>query len=260
MDEIKPPFIPGDDLSKARTVSGGPWYRRWWVYTIVGLLVFWFGTPFLLGTIISKYAPTESALPKPSGSFTAGSDVGATPPGLVDVVTTDDPTIGSPAAPVVIVEFADFQCPFCRNSSPVLKQVLAKYPEAVRLIYRDFPLIDDHDQAVAAAEAANCAYAQGKFWEYHDRLYEEQANLGEELYQSLAREFGLDLATFNRCREGHLQLADIQADYEAGLAAGVGGTPTWFVNGYKLQGDIPAKDWDKVVVEVLKLTLNKPKP
>ncbi len=249
--------IPQTDLTHSEPMPTlpRPWYRRWWTYGILGFLIFWFGVPLVL----KFFVPTQPGLPDPSGGFTASTEGGTVPAGLVDVVTADDPSRGSPAAPVVIVEFGDFQCPFCRASAPTMRQVLAKYPEAVRLIYRDFPLVDVHDQAVAAAEAANCAGAQGKFWEYHDRLFEDQGRLGDELYQAQARELGLDLVTFNRCREGHLQLADIQADYEAGVAAGVRGTPTWFVNGYKIQGDIPLDVWDQFIIEVLKRTLAKPK-
>ncbi|MDZ4229590.1 MAG: DsbA family protein, partial [Candidatus Veblenbacteria bacterium] len=154
----------------------------------------------------------------------------------------------------VIVEFGDFQCPFCREAAPIMKEVLRRYPEAVRLIYRDFPVASIHTQAVAAAEAANCAARQkaDSFWKFHDALYENQDQLGAEFYLALAGSLGLDRDKFQSCLEQHLTLAEIHDDYTSGLEAGVQGTPTWFINGHKAEGALSLELWDQVIVSVLK--------
>lgn len=233
------------------------WYRRWWVYLIAVIIVLWFGLPVLLRLFVP--APTPGATL--SGGFTAvpGASATPTPSGPIDVTSQSAPSKGSPVAPIVIVEFGDFQCPYCRAAAPIISQVAAKYPEAVKLEFRYFPLQSIHPEALASAEAAACAQAQGKFWQYHDQLYAQQDALGDALYASLAGELGLDVAAFNRCREGRLMLARIQTDYEAGVAAGVRGTPTWFVSGYRVEGALPLEFWEQAIPGLLQRTLSKPK-
>ncbi len=112
--------------------------------------------------------------------------------------------------------------------------------------------IDDNLANIAAAEAARCANQQGKFWEYHDQLFEQQDNLGASLYTALAQSLKLDMDKFNSCLNGHLTLAKVKKDYEDGLAAGVIGTPTFFVNGYPLSGALPLAVWDQIITAALK--------
>ncbi|MBI5466567.1 MAG: DsbA family protein [Candidatus Kerfeldbacteria bacterium] len=229
-----------------------PLYRRLWVWVLGILLLFWFGLPLVLKIFSARQDNSQA------GGFTAAPNKSASASaGLQEVATTDDPSLGSPVAPIVVVEFGDFECPYCREAEPIIKQVLQKYPEAVRLIYRDFPVIELHAEAVPAAEAANCALKQGKFWAYHDGLFQQQDQLGEALYLSLARTLNLDLDKFNQCRQAHLTLADIQDDLAAGTAAGVRGTPTWFINGQKVEGVLPLDIWDKAITAALRRKFGK---
>ena len=218
------------------------WYKKRWLWIVVIIVGAWFGLPMLLQLFISSPVKT-------SGGFTAapGLSSSVAPTAIVNVVTADDPSIGVSDAPVTIVEFGDFECPFSKQVQPIIKQMVNKYPDAVRFIYRDFPLVDINAQAVSAAEAANCAKLQGKFWQFHDQLFGGQDKLGAAFYDVIGDSLGLDMASFKRCRDNRQTLLEIQDDLKVGVAAGVKGTPTFFVNGRKLEGALPLELWDKVI-------------
>jgi protein-disulfide isomerase len=142
------------------------------------------------------------------------------------------PSRGAARAPVTIVEFSDFQCPYCKRAADLLATVRSKYGDRVRIVFRNFPL-PYHNQAELAAEAALAAGAQGKFWEMHDQLFAHQGGLDRGVIDGLARTLGLDVARFDAALDGKRFAAAIDADKAAGGAL-VDGTPTLFVNGHKL--------------------------
>ncbi len=160
---------------------------------------------------------------------------------------------GNPDAPVMIVEFSDFQCPFCQRAYPVVKQLLAKYPNQVKLAYRDYPLRQIHPQADAAASASRCAGEQGKFWQFHDRLFESDLPLDRPSFVEHAAQLGLDAAQFGECLSANQFAALIEQDLQDGNRAGVNGTPAFFINGVALTGAQPLAAFDKVVEEELDL-------
>ena len=143
----------------------------------------------------------------------------------------NDPSLGLVTAPVTIVAFEDFQCPYCRQAQPALKQLLATYGRDVRFIYKDFPLNVIHEEAQAAAEAGQCAYEQGKFWEFHDALFENQERLSEAFYRTVAKEVGMNITQFNECEKSGKYRKQVNEDAQLGRTLGVVGTPTFFVNG-----------------------------
>jgi protein-disulfide isomerase len=167
-------------------------------------------------------------------------------------VTTREgaPTKGLSQAPVVIVEFSDFQCPYCRKALSELEKVLTAYPKEVRLVYRHFPIDRLHPQARLAAQAAECAGAKGRFWEYHDRLF-NQADLSLQKLKELAQGLGLDLASFEQCLTNEWTRTRVAQDVEAGTRAGVSGTPTFFINGRRLVGAQPFEAFKTVIEEEL---------
>lgn len=154
---------------------------------------------------------------------------------------------GSAAAPVVIVEFSDFQCPYCRTVAPTLKVLLTKYAGRVSLAYRDFPLREIHPQAQQAAEAARCAGEQDKFWEYHDLLYADGAKLDAGSLAGQARSLGLDGPRFVSCLASGKYRQAVEEDMEAGSKAGVEGTPAFFINGIFLSGSQPARAFEQII-------------
>jgi protein-disulfide isomerase len=177
-------------------------------------------------------------------------------PQRIEVSLDDDPVKGSPDAKVTIVEFSDFQCPFCqRFFLQTLPQIEEKYIKTgkVRFVYRDFPL-NFHQYAQKAAEAAECADEQGKFWEYHDILFQklsEWATVGESKFKEYAQQLGLDMQKFNQCLDSGKYANEVQKDYNDGLKYGVSGTPTFFINGIKIVGAQPYSVFEQIIEQEL---------
>jgi protein-disulfide isomerase len=165
----------------------------------------------------------------------------------------NSPAKGAANATVEVIEFADFQCPFCLAAAPTVKKVMETYGDKIRLVYRNYPLAS-HPQAQPAAEAAQCANEQGKFWPYHDRLFAEAGKLSDPDLKKAAADLGLDAARFNSCVDEHRYKAVVAADMQAGNDAGVNGTPAFFVNGRLLSGAQPFEAFKRVIDEELALT------
>ena len=178
---------------------------------------------------------------------------------LRETVAATGPSRGAKRAVVTIVEFADFQCPYCGQMAPVLKQILERYPDDVRLVYRQLPLNNIHANAMHAAEASVCAGAQGKFWEMHDALFANQAALALEDLSKTAEGLKLDSAAFNTCMGSSATAALIDADVRAGEDAGIDGTPGMFVNGRFYNGALPYEQIAAIVEDELHRQ-NKPVP
>jgi len=153
-----------------------------------------------------------------------------------DIVTAGYPSRGPAAAPVTIVEFADFECPFCGGFYPTLKLVEKNYADKVRVVYRQFPLTNIHPSAQKAAEAALCANEQMRFWEFHDSLFADQSRLDVPSLKERAQKLALNTAAFNTCLDSGRQAEAVQKDKDDARKAGVNSTPTVFINGRLLGG------------------------
>jgi protein-disulfide isomerase len=161
------------------------------------------------------------------------------------------PSQGSSSAPVTLVIFSDFQCPYCRSFSTTIKKVVDQYKDKVRLVFRQYPLTNIHPQAQKAAEASLCAAAQGHFWEMHDLLFQNQANLKDEDLKSRADKLGLDAPAFNQCLDLSRSAALVMEDVRAGAKAGVEGTPAFFINGRFFSGNYPYEEITELIDEEL---------
>ena len=168
-------------------------------------------------------------------------------PPVVQVAYDPARVKGNVDAPITIVEFADYQCPFCSRVQPVLKEVLAKYPSKVKLAYLDFPLATIHAHAEMAAEASRCALAQGKFWQMHDAMYADQSKLDEADLIKTAAGVGIDQNSFASCLKSSKHKAVVQQDVQTGSEAGVNGTPTFFINGEFLSGVKSDADFTQII-------------
>lgn len=174
---------------------------------------------------------------------------------VVGDLADDDPVLGDPDARVILVEFGDFQCPFCARFFQTTEQdIIEKYVKTgkVRFVYRDFPISAIHSEAQKSAEASECADEQGKFWPYHNILYQRQNELGLQNYKKWAVELGLDAKQFNECLDSGKYAQEVEKDLQDGQAAGVNGTPTTFVNGRVVQGAVPFSQFAAIVEEELK--------
>jgi protein-disulfide isomerase len=185
------------------------------------------------------------------GSAQAQAGAPADAPGQeprFEVQAGNAPAKGPKNAPVTIVEWSDFQCPFCGRAQPTLQQIFKEYSGKVRLVWKNQPL-SFHPNAMPAAEAAMAAYEQGseKFWAMHDRLFEKQNELSPAYYEQVAREIGLDVPKWKAAVEARRAQSLIQADMSAGNAVGANGTPTFFINGRKLVGAMPFDSFKAVI-------------
>lgn len=163
-------------------------------------------------------------------------------PSAVKVSVDDDTVMGSDDAPVTIIEFSDYQCPFCsRFWSQTLPQIKSEYIDTgkVKFVYRDFPLSSIHPSAQKAAEAAECAGEQEKYWEMHDKVFANQQAIDVASLKAYAQQIGLDTAKFNDCLDSGKMTAEVQKDFSDGQAAGVSGTPAFFINGKLVSGAQP---------------------
>lgn len=239
-----------------------PWYGYWWGKLLIGLGIFFLIilTIFVAFTFtywrqIKNGEKPNLGLPS-SGSFTsAGSAVPAV--GRVDrarLETTDDPSLGRTGAPVTVVEFIDFKCPNCKAAVPIMDKVIARYGAKVRLIVRDFPVESTHPGATALSELAYCADKEHRFWPVYQALFNEQDSLpnplGEAALLRLADQTGVGVDTLKTCLATAAPFQEVQADYLAGISAGVRGTPTFFINGEKVEGVIPFEAWDTFLGKV----------
>jgi protein-disulfide isomerase len=148
-------------------------------------------------------------------------------------VTADDHAEGPPAAPVTLVEYGDYECPHCGHAYPIVKEVQKQLGTQLRFVFRNFPLRESHPHAQHAAEAAEAAADQGRFWEMHDLLFERQDALDDAHLAQYARALGLDEGRFVAALTGHEFAARVRRDFTGGVRSGVNGTPTFFINGVR---------------------------
>ena len=155
---------------------------------------------------------------------------------LKPAVSNTDHAQGNLNADLVIVEYGDYQCPYCGAAYPVLKELMRQFGSQIKFVFRNFPLSEMHEYARAAALAAEAVALQNKFWEMHDAIYENQQNLNEHLLLELAEELKLDIPQFKSDLKSSELKAKVDEDFESGVVSGVNGTPSFYVNGKKFEG------------------------
>lgn len=169
----------------------------------------------------------------------------------VEVSVGHGPSVGPGTAKVTIVEFSDFQCPFCARGRQRVDEIKDKYKDKVKIHFRNFPLESIHPNAFHAAEAAECALDQGKFWEYHNMLFENQSKLDEKSLLGFATELKLDTKAFEACLKSGTKGALIRKDMEDGNKVGVNSTPSFFVNGHAVRGAQPLEAFSEIIDDEL---------
>ena len=162
-------------------------------------------------------------------------------------VTDDDYIQGNKNAKVTLIEISDFQCPYCERHVPTIEQILKEYGDQVRVVWRHFPLTSIHPYAQKAAEAAECAGEQGKFWEMHDILFDNQSALDTASLKSYAKDLGLNQTQFDSCLDDGKYTSKVQAQAQEAVAAGVTGTPATFVNSQIVKGAYPFDTFKQII-------------
>jgi len=224
------------ELSKVRIWQGVS------LILLLAVVFLWFNPAFGVPDQAQGAAPPTQVAPP-------GQAPPQAPTRLDNVDEDDDPVLGDKNAPVTIVSFEDYQCPFCKRAfDQTFPQLKKEYIDTgkVKYVYRDFPL-SFHPQANAAAEASECANEQDKFWDYHDEIFNNQATLGRDLYIQLAEQLDLDVDQFTQCIDDGKYKQEVQADASYGSQIGVSGTPTFFINGIKLVGAQPFAAFQQII-------------
>ena len=245
--EPEPEIIPEPTILEEDTIT----FKRSHFFSALSALTFVIG--LLLGYVIwgtNLFAKAEA------NTQAAGDSQAANQPEVVEeapqVIRYDIPVEGYPAigpddAPITIVEFSDFQCPYCRQwHQTVYAPLFAAYPDQIRLVYRHLPLTSIHPEAQPAAEAAMCANEQNAFWEYHDKLFGGEL-LGAGVYSQYAAALGLNMDEFETCITERTYQQAVQADSDFALNLGVNSTPTFFVNGLAIVGAQPLEVFQQVI-------------
>jgi protein-disulfide isomerase len=216
--------------------------RDYLVYTMgLGMIILAVGLTvgYMFGTQ-SKAGGGQTNAVIPDARYSSADPAGTLPAhdnSRYPVTVDDDPAVGPIDAPITIIEFGDFECPFCKLfHDEVYPALMAAYPNQIRFVFRDYAITAVHPHAQSAAEAANCAHEQGKFWEFHDALYARQGELGAALYGELSSALGLNQTKFVECLNLGRYANEVRKDYGDAVYLGIRGTPTFFINGRPLVG------------------------
>lgn len=226
-------------------------FKRTHFYSVLVVLAFAVGV--LVGYVawernaVSVSAPAAAAAGQPSGQVAEAPVTPQPQYTRYDIPTDGFPSLGPDDAKIVIVEFSDFQCPYCRRfHQETYRALLDAYPGQIRFVYRNLPLTQIHPNAMGAAVASLCANDQSAYWDYHDKLFSSET-LGEEAYIQYATDLGLDVDKFTACLSSGEHDKFIQDDMDFSLGLGVQSTPTFFVNGLAIVGAQPLSNFQQLI-------------
>jgi len=218
------------------------WYKKWW-----GILIILLGILLLAFILSFSWAVYKKVQDIRNGQFVDMQDEY-----LQSLAPAYSPRSGTTQPTLTIVEFSDFQCPFCAQAEPIMKRVLAEYGGFVQFVYRHMPIDELHANAWGAAIASTCANEQNAFWEYHDRLFQQQDYLEKKDLLALAEELNFNMDTFNSCYNSEKYGYQVRRDMNDGAELGIEGTPTFFVNGEMLSGVLSFDQW-KIILDAFLL-------
>jgi len=221
---------------------------RFNIYILLVPLAFVIG--LLVGyTVWGRNPPSETTTAQPQAVAQTQPTAQATEQiKRYPVPVDDDPAFGPENAPITIIEFSDYQCPYCKRwFDDVYAKLKEAYPDQVRFVFRDFPLTSIHPEAQPAAEAANCANEQGVYWEYHDKLFGGGEELGQAAYEKYAGQLSLDMTRFKQCLAERRYQKEVEADLDYAANLGINSTPTFFINGIPVIGAQPFEVFQYVI-------------
>ncbi|OIO47769.1 MAG: hypothetical protein AUJ28_00500 [Parcubacteria group bacterium CG1_02_37_51] len=214
-----------------------PWYKKKWGIILIALLV------VLLATILSFSLAVFNKV-REMNSQSALNSLQA----YYALLYNDySPELGADNALIEIVEFSDFQCPYCAQGSPVVVDLAKQYAGIINLTYRHFPIADIHPEAWGAAIASTCAAEQDKFWQYHDQLFAQQDNFSQTTFFTIAKNLGLNTQDFDTCYTSEKYGYQVRKDLADGLSLDLRGTPTYFINGEVISGLLTRSQWQELI-------------
>ncbi|PIR13905.1 hypothetical protein COV49_00630 [Candidatus Falkowbacteria bacterium CG11_big_fil_rev_8_21_14_0_20_39_10] len=219
-----------------------PWYKKWWAVLLILILAFIAVLAVAFGFYIYNSYKNIKGGQSQASQVLQGVQYKAEGDG-------SSYWTGSASPKVVIVEFADYNCPLCKNSYTKIREIGLKYKKDVKIIHRDLPILEN---SLELSLAGRCAGEQGLFWLMHDKLFQNQGKFTIDQLPELANQIGADKARFNQCLSDQKYLPQIKKDFSDAENFGITGTPTWFINGYKVEGDIPYNLFIQIVENLLK--------
>ncbi len=238
-----------------------PWYRRWWGYLImVFLLIAAISAIYLAVKVITNYSHVKNGdyYVQETGTWLSKTQFEEGKTKILNSITDDDPWLGAQDPVIYVVAYESFGCPFCKDNQSDIKQLIAKFGPLVRFVSKDFPTEGLHPNVMNAHLAAACANEQGKYWEYRDLLYANQATDEHPEYFSkdnltlLSKQVGLNNAQFKKCLDSEQYLQEIKQDVASGYNLNVVGTPSYVINGSLIEGEIKFPVWEEIVGYILK--------
>ncbi len=222
-----------------------PLYKKWWgiilIIVLALILIFIVAFSFYIFSIIKRANSynLENLPLLPPPSFYENKKI---------IEGENNYWLGSANPKIIIVEFGDFSCPLCKNSFSKLREISLKYKNNVKIIYRDYPI---YENSIEQAQAARCAGEQGLFWLMYDKLFQNQEKYDSDYLPEMANQIGVDINRFNDCLNKEKYLTAIKKDFADAEELKVTGTPTWFINGYKIPGDIPYNTFIQIIEKSL---------
>ncbi len=246
-----------------------PWYkhgagRAFLIFlAIIGLIAASFGTLvayYLWHYNQGTFATVEKKLYEGRQSTLTGAAQQPKNPTIADptkLIRAHNPTIGETDAPITVIMFIDFECPFCQADYASMQKIRDQYAGVARFVFKHFPVEAIHPNARTAAMAAACAAEEGKFWPYYDHLFQNK-NLSEHGLATAATALNIKTPRFDSCRSTYRTAKFIEEDVNDAYAIGIRGTPTYIVNGTRIDGSIPESEWQRIMVEALKTPATKP--
>ncbi len=219
------------------------WYKKWWVLILLALFLLFAFMLSVIGFFIFDVLKTDylndtsTSIPvEELNKYIKGTD--------------NNYWLGTNKPAITIVEFSDFACPYCKETFPKIREISQKYKNEVKIIFRDYPIISPQSEYLALA--GRCAGEQGLFWVMHDKLFLNQGISETEEIFDLASQIGVDQNRFKTCFNNENHSEDIQRDYDDGVRLGITGTPTWFINGTRIEGNIPYNVFIDIIENILK--------
>lgn len=234
------------EMKERHKIKLRPWYKKWW-----GGLLLIFALLIIVGAVsAATYIVNQVKIIREEGNIAAQEEEMNKITAAIDG-RGENYSLGPQDAKVKIVIFSDYACPYCQQAAPVVRSIAKKYGDQVRITFRDYPL---HDNSIDIALAGNCAGAQGKFWEMHDLLFERQAEISalqsaalNNKLKEVASEIKLEPEKFNTCLDNRTYLYRLNDDFADAELLGLSGTPSWFVNRYKITGFYPEENFINMI-------------
>lgn len=219
------------------------WYKKWWGIIIIILGILFFSLIIAFGFLLLNL----ESLNLNQGGLTENNNINKAENELING-SANNYWLGSANPKITIVEFGDFACSQCQESFPTIREIGEKYKNDVKIIFRDYPVISENSASLALA--ARCAGEQGLFWPMYDKLFLNQDTSASQINE-MAVQVGANLTNFKNCINSQKYMPNIQKDFEDGQELGIAGTPTWFINGIMVEGNIPYNDFVKAIEEIL---------